>query len=387
MNKSPYINQINFLPHAAARNEPVGDSIALDHETPPAHGGNVHAFAREFGVRVRDVLDFSANINPLGFPAGIRRAVLESLDLLGHYPDPDSVDLRAALASYHGVPKSRVMVGNGSTELIYLVARGLRPKGALVTVPAFSEYERALVLAEAPTDFFITSEQNGFTLRHAPGAAGFDLIFMANPASPCGTLLDPEELVPIVSELERRGITVVLDEAFIDFVEEASFKGFLGRFKNVILLRSFTKFFGIPGIRLGYLLASEDLIARLSVYREPWSVSTPAQAIGLECLRDRRFIEESRAVVAEERAWLSARLEEIGGLKVFPGSANYLLIKFTEPGWTAALARKRLAARAILVRDASNFRGLDQRFIRVAVKLRADNERLVAALASMAEKD
>jgi threonine-phosphate decarboxylase len=347
--------------------------------TPP-HGGDVYHLARTLGVKVEDLLDFSANINPLGFPAGVPGAVQAALVNLVHYPDRRCLELRGDLAAYHSLSIDDILVGNGSTELIYLVVRALKPDRALIVAPAFSVYQEALDAASVPYDFHLTSESGLFTLERLPETPGAELIFLANPASPSGALISPDRLLSWLEAWDAAGVFVALDEAFIDFAEEASLKASLKRFPRLIILRSFTKFFAIPGLRLGYLLAAPELIARCAAMQEPWSVSNLAQAVGRACLQDRDYMTQTRALVREERQHLLQGLQALPGLTAFPGEANYLLAKLTLPGWTARTLRERLLPRGIIIRDASNFKGLDERYIRVAVRRREDNDRLLEAL-------
>jgi threonine-phosphate decarboxylase len=363
----------------------------MKNENPPAdgtppHGGDVYRLARILGVRVEDLLDFSANINPLGYPAGVPGAMQDSLVNLVHYPDRHCLELRRDIAAYHGLSPEEALVGNGSTELIYLVVRALQPARALIVAPAFSEYQHALEVARVPYEFHLTSEAGGFTLERPPVASGAELIFLANPASPSGALLRPERLLPWLAAWEAAGLFVALDEAFIDFIEEASVKTHLRQFPRLIILRSFTKFFAIPGLRLGYVLAAPDLTARLAAFQEPWSVSTLAQAAGRACLKDRDYITRTRSLVAEERRHLFEELQALPGLTPFPGEANYLLVKLTH-GLSVPRLRERLLSRGVIIRDASNFTGLDDRYFRVAVRRREDNHRLLAALRACLGQD
>ena len=354
-------------------------------EKTPKHGGDVYGLARSLGLGLQDLLDFSANINPLGFPPGLAGVVSQTLADIVHYPDRRCHELTEALAAYHGLSPGEILVGNGSTELIYLIARFLEPRRALVVAPAFSEYEQALSVAQIPVDFLLTREDRNFTLDGPLDPGEASLVFLANPASPSGALLSPDHLLPVVASLDAAGVYLALDEAFVDFVEEASLKIVLGQFPHLVILRSFTKFFGIPGMRLGYLLAAPALIERLAAVQEPWSVNTLAQAMGRACLEDQIFMAQSRSLVATERQYLLGGLGALPGLAPFPGGANYLLVKLTRPGWTATRLQKKLLGQGIMIRDASNFRGLDERYFRVAVRRRGENQRLLQALARCLE--
>ncbi len=348
--------------------------------TTPPHGGDVYHLARSLGLELTDLLDFSANINPLGFPAGIQDSIQAALPEIVHYPDRHCLELRRELAAYHGLSVEQILVGNGSTELLYLVARAFAPRQALIVAPAFSEYEHALKAARVPVTFQVTTEADNFTLSEPLDPQGADLVFLAHPASPSGVLLVPELLLEVAARLDAAGVYLLLDEAFVDFVEEASLKTQLARFPRLMILRSFTKFFAIPGMRLGCLLAAPELIRRLAALQEPWSVNTLAQAMGRACLQDLDYMDRSRALVRQERAYLLDGLRSLPGLQPFPSVVNYLLVKLNRPDWTAASLRTAVLSEKIIIRDASNFRGLDERFIRLAVRGRADNQRLLQAL-------
>jgi len=349
-------------------------------ETVPPHGGEVYHLARTLGLHPRDLLDFSANINPLGFPPAIAEVIRQTLGEIVHYPDRHCLELRQELAAYHRLTPDQILVGSGSTELLYLAARALTPRRALIVAPAFSEYEHALAAARVPVVFQVTGEAHNFTLTAPPDPRGADLVFLANPASPSGVLLPPELLLETAAMLTAAGVQLLLDEAFVDFVEEASLKTRLAQFPHLLILRSFTKFFGIPGMRLGYLLAAPALIRRLAAVQEPWSVNILAQAMGKACLQDHDYMVRSRALISRERQYLLDGLKSLPGLSPFPGAVNYLLVKITHSEWTAATLQKALLSRKIIVRDAGNFRGLDERFFRLAVRRREENQRLLEAL-------
>jgi threonine-phosphate decarboxylase len=349
------------------------------HKTPP-HGGDVYHLARTLGLDLADLLDFSANINPLGFPAGLYGATQEALKEIVHYPDRRCLALRQELAAYHGLTPEHILVGNGSTELIYLVARALKPRRGLIVTPAFSEYEQALSVAGVPLAFQATAETHNFALHEALQAEAGDLVFLAHPASPSGVLLDRDLFLDAAARLDAAGVYLLLDEAFIDFVEEASFKSHLRRFPRLLILRSFTKFFGIPGLRLGFLLGAPELLAHIAEAREPWSVNTMAQVMGRACLADRDYMARTRALIAQEREFLLEALATLPGLTPFPSAVNYLLVKLNRPEATAANLQQQMLRHRLVIRDASNFRGLDARFFRIAVRSRPENERLLTAL-------
>ena len=347
------------------------------------HGGNIFTIARSLGVEPEDILDFSASINPLGLAEGVREAVFASFDRVLHYPDSDSTELRQALAEFHGVDAEQILVSNGSTELIYLVPRLVGKGRGLIVAPAFSEYAKALFRAGMEVHYLNLNPENGFQFcpheLERTLAGGFELMFFCNPGNPSGALV-PLTLVREVIDLCRAaGTFLVIDEAFMDFCEADSAKHLVIQDDQVMVLRSMTKFFAVPGMRVGYAVASGELIRRLEYLRGPWSVNTPAQIACLASLRDAGHMQRTIRCVEEERAFLAGELERIGELRPYPSAVNYLLVR-TGKSHSSGELRKELLKRLILIRDCSNFEGLDDRFFRVAVRKREENGKLLEAL-------
>jgi threonine-phosphate decarboxylase len=352
----------------------------------PDHGGNVFAVARSLGVPPEEILDFSASINPLGPVPGVRGAVAAVFDRLGHYPDCDCADLRDALARHHGLGPENIRVTNGSTELIYLLPRLAQGRRALVIAPPFSEYARALGRDDWRVDFFRLSPADCFELPLVPLGdtlrAGYDLLILGNPANPTGRLYSPAEVEALYQLCRGAGCLLAVDEAFMDFCEEGSAKRLAAEGEGIIVLRSLTKFYALPGLRLGCAIGPPPLIARLAELQEPWSVNTCAQAAGIASLADPAYAAASRQLVATERTRLQAGLAALPWLRPFPAAANYLLVEAVR-GPSAGELAGRLLAERILIRDCGNFAGLDDRFFRVAVRGRQENDRLLAALAAV----
>ena len=347
------------------------------------HGGTVFAVARSLGVSPDAILDFSASINPLGPPQGVRGAVTSAFDRLVHYPDSTAAELRDALARRHGLLPGTICVANGSTELIYLVPRLAGGARGLVVAPPFSEYAKSLSRAGLEVDYLDLSPADGFALSldflDRRLAQGYDLLFLANPGNPTGALIPRDVVAEILRLCRSRGTFLVLDEAFIDFCEEESATPLVAQGDGAVVLRSMTKFYAIPGLRLGYAVGSEEVIARLSFLREPWSVNTLAQAAGLACLADTDYPARTRALVERERARLSAGIGALPRLAAYPSAANYLLVRI-DAGPTARELAGRLLVERVLIRDCSSFRGLSERFFRVAVRGAGENMRLLDLL-------
>ncbi|MFQ5898381.1 MAG: threonine-phosphate decarboxylase CobD [Candidatus Methylomirabilia bacterium] len=347
------------------------------------HGGDLRTLAAAGGVPASQLLDFSANINPLGLSPRVEEAIRAALPSVVHYPDPRSTALRDALAAYHGLSAEQVLPANGSTELIYLLARALAPRRALILHPAFSEYEAALELVGTQLDSGLLDEGRGFLPevgRLIPRLAGRDLLILGNPNNPTGSLIPKPELVALVEAAEAAGAVTVVDEAFVDFVEEASLKKELGQFRRLLLLRSLTKCFALPGLRAGYALASPELLQRLRRWKEPWSVNALAEAAGVAALADRDYQERSRLVLPRWREELRNGLQKFSALRVFPAVANYLLVRLLDPGLTAPMLRARLLTERIAIRDCASFRGLGPAYLRLAIRRPEEHALLIEAL-------
>ena len=346
------------------------------------HGGNVWEAARRLSTKPAEIIDFSASINPLGPSPRALAALLEGSRPISAYPDPDCLDLTEAIAAYHRIPIESILIGNGSTELIYLVARAFG-KRTLLPVPSFSDYERAVRIAGGLCRFLKAPASNGFRidldLLKRSLRRGTSLLFLGNPNNPTGQRHLPEQLLPLVKRAAQLRIQVALDEAFIDFREEASLIREASRLRYLIVLRSFTKFFALAGLRIGYLVAHPETVKRLRALKEPWTINTPAQAAARASLSDRSYIEESRKRMEESRQEFISALKSQSGLKVYPSEANFVLIRFPSRRVAAEIAA-RLMERRILIRNAGSFRGLESKDVRLSVRRPEENRLLVEVL-------
>jgi len=343
----------------------------FDHQ----HGGNICELARSGKTKI---IDFSASINPLGFPPAVGPAINKALRMIVHYPDCRAQPLVEALAAWQEVNAKNVLAAAGSIELIYLVTRAFACRRVTIVVPAFSEYEHATQLAGSRINFVYLKKADDFCLdlSRLPPA---DMLFLGNPNNPTANLLLDNRVK--IEKLPFRKI--VIDEAFMDFIDgqkRFSFIRAAQRSRKIIVLRTLTKIFALAGLRVGYAVASKDNIAQLEDFQPPWSVSSLAQAAAVAAIKDRQFLVFSRKYLSGEKKFLREAFSRIDGLKVWPGQANFVLLQILDKRFTAASLRRKLLERGILVRDCADFRGLDQRFIRVAVSSRANNQALVKAL-------
>jgi len=352
------------------------------------HGGTIHATARALGCALEELLDFSASINPLGLSPAVRRAIVQAVEQIPHYPDAHAAVLTEALAACHQLFPAEVVPVNGSTSLIHLLPTICKRKRGMIVCPAFSEYERALTrhgweiqrhLLSAGDLFALDLERLETDLkRERPG-----LLFFCTPSNPAGILYDAGQVCAVLELCRKSGTLLALDEAFMDFCgEEHSAKQTVVASGQGIVLRSLTKFHALAGLRLGCALASAELAGQIRAAQPPWEVNNLAQAAGVAALADRQFCEESRRLIAFERNLLSARLSQLPGVSVFPSTVNYLLLRLSGEASAPMLRKQLLQKHRIMVRDCSSFAGLGADFLRVAVRSRKENEQLLEALRS-----
>lgn len=353
------------------------------------HGGDVDRVAREYGVPVADLIDFSASINPLGPPASaLERLAREAADLslLARYPDPAYSELRFALSRRLRVPPECLVIANGSAALFGAVVSAFRSRACLLPVPAFSEQTRALDAANCEITRFQLSAAEEFRInaaafRGAVAARRPDLCVLTNPHNPSGALTTAAEMSRIVGAAADCGSRILIDEAFIDFAPDETSIAEAVRSDDVVILRSLTKFYGMPSLRVGYALATPATAARIEAQLPAWPVTTMAAAAAVEALRDDDYACRTLRAVAEDREHFRAQLAD-SGVETYASAANFLLLRLPTRGPDSTRLRAQLIrTHHVIVRDCRSFDGMeDGRFIRVGVRTRAHNERLVTAI-------
>nr|WP_043527024.1 threonine-phosphate decarboxylase CobD [Halomonas xinjiangensis] len=353
----------------------------------PQHGGRPDAMLMQFGLDPdREVLDFSANINPLGPPGWLTEQLLSGIGALSHYPDPEYAEAHRAIARQVEVTEAQVRLTNGGVEAVFLAAalHARKGRGALVIEPTFAEYARAcrhygLGIMQLPLgaeDFHLDLEA-ALTAMHDAS-----VIFVCRPNNPTGTVISQEIIETLLERGRETQTTLVVDEAFMDFVSpDQSLIPLLSRFDNLIVLRSLTKLFAIPGLRLGYLLASTENVARIAALQMPWSVNALAAGLVEPLLADRDFVARTQAWLSDERPRLERGLDSLG-FQVVPSHTNFLLFRHAdETRGVMGDVLEKLLHQGILVRHTRNFAGLDGKWLRVAVRSPDENDRLLDALA------
>lgn len=375
------------------------------------HGGDVWKYSQQMNKNTTELLDYSANINPLGPPPGVKEELIRAVSEVTCYPEPQARTLRAKLAECYGVDPREVIVGNGAAELIFLYCRAREGLGAVMPAPTFSEYALACRAAAGEVHKFPLAEQELFHLSGddfltryrrwkektggrgtKSGKKGQQTVFLCHPNNPTGTLLPQPELQSLVEGLAGAGAEVFLDLSFLSFVPGNTldngtlpavpvdiFREII-KTKGLFLLFSFTKMFALPGIRLGFGIGNRELLTAMEEKRDPWTVNVIAQRAGMACLKEREYVRKSVEALAAARIELAHGLEKISGIKVFPGAANFLLCHLRERRIKASTLVSALAGEGILIRNAANFPGLDPYYFRLAVRLPEENAVLLEKL-------
>jgi len=360
----------------------------------PLHGGDIWGQGNKAAMRL---IDFSSNVNPLGPPKSVSAAIRRYMNRIEHYPDIEQRALRKAISKYVGVGEENIIAGNGSTELIYLLCDVLtknnsvqrRANTVCVPAPTFGEYERAAKRAGARVihsyaDQHVRIKLEDLIKKTPPNG----IVFICNPNNPNGQLWDRNQIEQLVENAQRQNAVVCVDESFIDFIErpaDFSVARYVKKYRNLVVLRSFTKPFCLPGLRVGYVIASKEIVSKFITFRPPWSVNCFAEVCAVAALNGPDYLGRTRRLVQTEKSYLKGELVRMG-LLVIPSHANFLLIDIRKTGFSGNVLKRKLVERyGLLVRDCSSFRGLDKFWIRIAVKKHAENRALVAALKKLLE--
>ena len=381
------------------------------------HGGNIYKVFRE--KNIKEILDYSSNINPYGIPESLKSRIIENLEILERYPDPDYVELREKLANLNNVNLSDIILGNGATEIIFLFMKVINPKKILIVSPTFGEYERAVKAVgtsrnsidlscsgdnknienkEIEIEYFELKESDDFKLNIGnlknELEKKYDLLIICNPNNPTGKFLKLTQTEEILKECNKYDTKLFIDEAFIEFLADGMKESIINteeNKKNLFVTRAFTKFFAIPGLRLGYgMYFDKELEQKISEKKEPWSVNNIAEMAGLTVLDDTEYIEKTLKWITKEKIYMYEKLNEISGIKVYETEVNFITGKIDEKlfseGLNVKVLREKMFEQGILIRDASNFKFLDERFFRLAIKDRASNERVIEAMKEIFRK-
>ena len=345
------------------------------------HGGNVHAAAESKSVALENLLDFSANINPLGPPEWLRSCVSSELGNIVHYPDPTALALKKIIAQKYQLSVQNILVANGTTELLYQLPRVIKPTRAIIPVPCYIDYLKVVDMAGIKIKTVELSEDKDFVvdidhldLLLAPG----DLLILGTPNNPTGKCVDSDKLLDLIGK--HPDTLFLIDEAFLEFV--FGHKSLAGKAPNIITLHSLTKFYAIPGLRLGFGVFPDIIAQKLQNIIPPWTVNSLAQKVGERAITDDEYQKRSREACLENRNDFKKDLSNFKNLKIQSSEANYLLIRLLGQHKIPEIKQK-LAKQNILIRDCSNYQGLGQEFFRIAVRSKKENKLFCAALSTI----
>ncbi|EPR09334.1 pyridoxal phosphate-dependent aminotransferase [Ruminiclostridium papyrosolvens] len=340
------------------------------------HGGDIYS-KRNLPENLK-LIDFSANINPLGLPEGVKKAIVDGIDDFCNYPDPLCRQLKKEISAYVKVPEEYLFCGNGAADVVYRIAFAIRPEKVLLTAPTFSEYEEAARLFGSDVEYYYLLKEKDFKIDIEildKITSDIKLMFLCNPNNPTGVLTDKETVLKIAEKCKSTKTILVIDECFMDFLDnpqEYSVMDSLDTYENIIVLKAFTKIYAMAGIRLGYGICSDvNVIEALHRAGQPWNVSVAAQKCGIAALKETDYVNRTRKLIKYNRTFLENSLIKLG-FEVVNSQANYILFR-TE----IKSLPNELEKFGILIRSCCNYRGLDETYFRIAVKSKKDNEYLV----------
>ena len=331
-----------------------------------------------------DILDFSSNINPLGPSPKVLKTIKNQLDTIQIYPDSESLELRKNLQQYTKIQSTQIVVGNGATEIIYNFCKAFlsRKTPVLIAIPTFGEYEAAAKMVNAKVKFYKTMNLKKDLDNFISKIPNNGCIFICNPNNPVGYLTPKKYLKKIIIAANKKNTLVFVDECFIELVPNynESIISFVKKYSNLFVLRSLTKSFGLAGIRIGYAIGDKKQISILNKIKIPWNVSGLSQYAASTALLIPNYLDKSKKIIEKESLYLKNKISKLENFDCYNSTANFILIKSK---LKSKYLQKKLLKKKILIRDCTSFRGLDGNYIRVAVKTRKDNQKLVQAMEAL----
>ncbi len=346
------------------------------------HGGNIREASEKYNLPEKKIIDFSSNINPLGIHQLIKKTIKSNINLMSSYPDPEYKKLLDSLSDFYNINQKNILSGNGSSELIYLLASSLQLKKAIIIQPNFSEYELSLNKVNCKILNLIGNKTNNFKIdieQIVKKIKNIDIIYLSNPNNPSGYIYTKKELEELLKECIKNKCFLFIDEAFLDFSanhDSLTLSSNVEKNKYLIILKTLTKFYSIPGLRLGLITGDEKIIEKLKYNQYPWSINCYSQLIGQNILHDKKFINKTIEYLNKEKTLLYKELSKIKDIKIFPSYANYILCEIISNKKIIDL-EKRLAKNKIIIRNCSNYIGLNDKYFRIAVRTKKENKIII----------
>ncbi len=345
------------------------------------HGGNAKEISREKNINYKHIIDFSANINPLGICENVKKSIFDNIKLIEKYPDMSYFELKTSIADYEGISSEHIILGNGAAEVLFNIIRAIQPKKTLLLAPTFSEYEEAVAGIKGDVKYYYLKEEDSFKLNK--DYLNFinkeiDLLIICNPNNPTGTLVSRQDIIKITEKAAESNVKVLVDESFLDFLsDEYSVKKYISKYKNLIIIKSLTKFFALPGLRIGYgMCADEEVLRNTNILTPAWNINILAEKAAISAIKDEKYINDTKLYIHKEKKYLYDEMEKIKNIKVFKPTVNFLFFKVNK---NIDLFSKLLKEN-ILIRSCSNYNGLNEKYYRIGIKTHKDNENFIEKL-------
>jgi threonine-phosphate decarboxylase len=352
------------------------------------HGGNAKEISRRNNIAYDKIIDFSANINPLGMPKSVKKAIIENLNEAEKYPDITYYELKSEISRFEKITSNNLLLGNGAAEVLFNVVRGINPTNSLILAPTFSEYEEAVKAINGNINYYKLKEENQFHIQEDILNyinKDLNLLFICNPNNPTGVITEKELLFRLLEKAEKNNVFVVIDESFLDFInEDLSMIKYIIEYENLIIIKSLTKFFALPGIRIGYgICGNIELIKRVESISPAWNINIFAEIATKAGLKDENYIKSSVKYIDDEKDYLYRELKKVNKLKVYEPSVNFILLQTL----TKINLQEELLKYNILIRSCSNYNGLGSNYYRVAVRSHEENSILIKSFVDIFEQN
>lgn len=356
---------------------------------PVFHGSDIEKICEYYHLKKEDIINFGANVNPLGLSASVKAALASHLDILSSYPDREYTSLREVLSAYCRIPSDYILPGNGSSELISLLIDALSPKHTLILGPTYSEYSRELSFSGSTQEYYHLKEEQDFRLDADDlctvlAKGNYDLLIICNPNNPTSSAILHDDMEKLLCFCADHGVFVMIDETYVEFapdIEAVTAVPFTQRFTNLCVLRGVSKFFAAPGMRLGYAVTGNpDFLRKMKEKQIPWSLNSAGAYAGELLFQDQDYIDRTRQLILTERGRMYDALSQLASFKVFQPYANFLLLKILKEGKTAFDVFETCIKNGLMIRDCSSFQCLDGEFVRFCIMMPEDNSRLLKVL-------
>ena len=359
-----------------------------------AHGGDLDFIERTYGIPKNEIIDFSGNINPLGFPLAAQEALKNNLQIISTYPDKNYGSLRTAIATYTGANPDHIVVGNGSTELISTFIQTVHAENSIIIGPSYSEYEREISLSNGNYSYFALKEEENFQLNIPllldSLTSKIGMLIICNPNNPTGSALTVPTLRKILTHCKTMEISVMIDETYIEFsdnMNELCAIPLVTEFSNLFVIRGTSKFFAAPGIRLGYGISSyAPFLEILKTHQNPWSVNHLAVFVGERIFSDTAFHKKTQTLVSKEREKAFKEINTWKNCKAFPSSSNFILLKLLTDKVSASTLYEKCLQHKMVIRDAASFTFLDESYLRFCILSPEHNALLLQELKKWIEE-